>query len=66
MSKVVSLSGVKNGVDEVLSLVSEKEYEAVFLIGLKEGKLHMHRSGYQELERIIGLIELLKIQILEG
>lgn len=54
----------KNEVDAVFESAIEENYEEVFIIGMKDKNLHFTNSGYQDIEKKIGLLEMLKHHLL--
>lgn len=60
--KVISLptTAKNNQVNERLQDAMEYEFDEVFIIGIKEGRLKVSYSGYKDIERRLGALELLK------
>lgn len=67
MSKITALPsrGDKNEVKEKLQAAIAQEYDEVFIIGTKDGMLHTTYSGYKDIERKLGALELLKFNMIE-
>lgn len=55
----------KNDVNGVIDSAYQEGYEEIFIIGVKDRRIHFTNSGYAEIERKIGLLEMLKAQMLE-
>lgn len=68
MSTITALPtvGDKNNVKERLLSAIEKEYDEVFIIGSKNGALQTTWSGYRNIEEKLGLLELLKYEMIDG
>lgn len=64
--KLASLptAGEKNLVKERLQSAIEFEFDEVFIIGVKDGLLKLSYSGYKDIERKLGALELLKQDII--
>jgi hypothetical protein len=58
--------GDQNAVKQRLLNAIEREYDEVFIIGTKDGALHTTWSGYSAIEHKLGLLELLKYEIIDG
>lgn len=67
-NKVTALPsrGDQNEVRERLLDALKAEYDEVFIIGTKDGSLHTTHSGYKDIERKLGALELLKFNMIEG
>lgn len=52
--------GDKNGVNKLLTEALETDFEEVFLVGVKDGNMQTRISGYKGLDQKLGLLELLK------
>jgi hypothetical protein len=50
----------KNLVNERLQAAIDYGFEEVFIIGVKDGRLKLSYSGYKDIERKLGALELLK------
>lgn len=50
----------KNGVSKILTEAIETDFEEVFIIGVKDGNMQTRISGYKGLDQKLGLLELLK------
>lgn len=68
MSTLTALpsKGHQNEVRERLLDAVKAEYDEVFIIGYKDGILHTTHSGYKDIERKLGAIELLKHNMIDG
>jgi UDP-N-acetyl-D-mannosaminuronic acid transferase (WecB/TagA/CpsF family) len=68
MTKLTTLPsrGDKNEVSKKLQEAIDAEYDEVFIIGSKDGYLRTTYSGYKDIERKLGAIELLKFNMIEG
>ena len=68
MTKITALPGRgdQNEVRQRLQEALEQEYDEVFIIGTKDGRLHTTYSGYKDIERKLGALELLKFNLIEG
>lgn len=58
--------GDQNEVRQRLQNAIDREYDEVFIIGSSDGQLHTTWSGYKSIEHKLGLLELLKFELLEG
>lgn len=68
MAKITALPGRgdQNEVRQRLQNALEQEYDEVFIIGTKDGLLHTTHSGYKDIERKLGALELLKHNLIDG
>ena len=58
--------GEQNEVQERLKDAFDREYDEVFIIGMKDGMLCTTHSGYKSIEQKLGLLELLKFNLIQG
>ena len=58
--------GEQNEVQERLKDALDREYDEVFIIGMKDGMLCTTHSGYKSIEQKLGLLELLKHNLIQG
>lgn len=63
---VTNLSNERNDTNTVLEYAMTCAYDEVFVIGVVNGQLHTTNSGYMEFERKVGMLEMLKMQMLLG
>jgi len=56
----------KNEVTQILKDALKAEYDEVFIIGFSDGMLHTTHSGYKDIERKLGALELLKYNMING
>lgn len=64
--KLISTPGERNGVPELLNDALNSQYDSVFLIGVKGGRIEVTHSGYQDIERKLGAIEMIKHDMISG
>ena len=53
-------AGEKNGVSKILTEAVEAGFEEIFIIGVRDGNMQTLISGYKGLDQKLGLLELLK------
>ena len=58
--------GEQNEVQERLQEALDREYDEVFIIGMKDGMLCTTHSGYKSIEQKLGLLEILKHNLIQG
>ena len=58
--------GEQNQVKERLQEALDREYDEIFIIGMKDGMLCTTHSGYKSIEQKLGLLELLKFNLIQG
>ena len=58
--------GEQNEVQERLKDALDCEYDEIFIIGMKDGMLCTTHSGYKSIEQKLGLLELLKFNLIQG
>lgn len=69
MAEIRSISGSKgegHGVKEILAEAAEQNFESVFIVGYRDGDLHIKASGYNSLSKTIGLMEILKHHLINN
>lgn len=64
--KALPTKGEANEVQERLQEALAREYDEVFIIGVKNGLLCTTFSGYKNIEQKLGAIELLKHNMIQG
>ena len=58
--------GEENEVQQRLQDALDREYDEVFIIGMNDGMLCTTHSGYKSIEQKLGLLELLKFNLIQG
>lgn len=61
---ITSLANERNDTNIVLRNALSENYDEVFIIGVKDGRIVTTTSGYNDFERKIGALEMLKMQLL--
>lgn len=56
----------QNETQQRLQAAIDMQYDEVFIIGMKDGMLHTTFSGYKGIEQKLGLLELLKHNLIQG
>lgn len=58
--------GKQNEVRERLQEAIDTDFDEVFIVGLKDGNLRTTYSGYKDIEQKLGVLELLKHNMIKG
>lgn len=71
MNNITSLKLVKDGpyladAKELLIEASEKDFESVLIIGLKDGNLQLKNSAHISTVEILGLLRIMEDHLLEN
>lgn len=62
----IPTKGEQHEVKKKLQEALDQEFESVFIIGYKDGLMCTSYSGYKSIEEKLGLLELLKHNLIEG